>query len=351
MTHRILFVVGALLFLRLIEAVYAADLVTLRYGQNAASAGSLSSLPLTVAERKGFFVREGINLDVVPIPGGTDRIVAALDKGEIDAGKNATPYLIQAVLKGSDAVAILSQTTNPVYSLIVKPEIKSFADLKGKVVGLSTPGDTITLATVRLLRLKGIKPPDFQAKAIVGTGARFDCVKSGECAGVPMGQPEDLGAINDGYPRLGFTYEAGADLIFNVDMTRRRWGEKNKDALVRMARGFAASYEFMNDPKNRGEMINIVMESLKISAEIARQLFAPYLEPDKNVLPKRGELSLSAFNRVLTLMGEAGVIPTPVPAAERFIDLQYLKAAGVQSSVSACRLSACRLSRPCEIII
>ena len=74
----------------------------LRYGQNAASAGSLSSLPLTIAERKGFFVREGLNLDVVPIPGGTDRIVAALDKGEIDAGKNATPYLIQAVLKGSE---------------------------------------------------------------------------------------------------------------------------------------------------------------------------------------------------------------------------------------------------------
>ena len=42
------------------------------------------------------------------------------------------------------------------------------------------------------------------------------------------------------------------------------------------------------------------------------------------------QLSLSAFNRVLTLMGEAGVIPTPVPAAERFTDLQYLKAAGVQ---------------------
>jgi len=42
------------------------------------------------------------------------------------------------------------------------------------------------------------------------------------------------------------------------------------------------------------------------------------------------QLSLSAFNRVLTLMGEAGVIPIPVAAAERFIDLQYLKAAGVQ---------------------
>ena len=330
MQRRILSLATALVWVSFIETGYAAELITLRYGQNATSAGSLSSLPLTVAEHKGFFVREGLNLDVVPIPGGTDRIVAALDKGEIDAGKNATPYLIQAALKGSDAVAIVAQTTNPVYSLIVRPEIKSFVDLNGKVIGLSTPGDTITLATVRLLAAKGIKASDYRAKAVVGTGARFDCLKSGECVAVPMGQPEDLGAIKQGFPRLGFTYEAGADLIFNVDMTRRAWGEKNQDTLVRFVRAFVASYEFMNDPKNRGEVTSLVKDSLKVSDEIAREIFAPYLEPGKNVLPKRGELSLSAFNRVLTLMGEAGVIATPVPSAERFIDLRYLKAAGIQ---------------------
>jgi ABC-type nitrate/sulfonate/bicarbonate transport system substrate-binding protein len=330
MSHRLLTIAAALLCVTPLEAGDAAEMITLRYGQNAASAGSLSSLPLTIAERKGFFMREGLHLEVVPIPGGTDRIVAALDKGEIDAGKNATPYLIQAVLKGSNAVAIVAQTTNPVYSLIVRPEIKSFADLKGKTIGLSTPGDTITLSTVRLLANKGIKASDFQAKAVVGTGARFDCLKSGECVAVPMGQPEDLGAIKQGYPRLGFTYEAGADLIFNVDMTRRGWGEKNKEPLVRLVRGFAASYEYMNDPKNRGDVTNTVKESLKVSDEIAREIFAPYLEPDKNVLPKRGELSLRAFNQVLQLMGEGGVIPTPVSAAERFIDLRYLQAAGIQ---------------------
>ena len=321
---------AAFAWVSLIDAAHGAEAITLRYGQNAASTGSLSSLPLTVAERKGFFVREGINLVVVPIPGGTDRIVAALDKGEIDTGKNATPYLIQAVLNGSDAVAIVAQTTNPVYSLIVRPEIKSFADLKDKVIGLSTPGDTITLSTVRLLSHKGVKPADFRSKAVVGTGARFDCLRSSECVAVPMGQPEDLDAIRQGYPRLGFTYESGADLIFNVDMTRRAWGEKNQETLVRFVRGFAASYQFMNDPKNRGEVTNIVRESLKVSDEIAREIFTPYTEPDKNVLPKKGELNLKAFNQVLALMGEAGVIPTPVPTAERFIDLRYLKAAGIQ---------------------
>jgi len=322
--------VAVLLLACLSSESRAAELLTLRYGQNATSTGSLSGLPLEVAARKGLFTRAGLNLEVVPIAGGTDRIVAALDKGEIDAGKNATPYLIQAVLQGSDAVAILAQTANPVYSLIVRPEIKSYTDLKGKQIGLSTAGDTITLSAVRLLASKGIKSSDFHAKPVVGTLARFECLKSGECAAVPMGQPEDLDAIKQGFPRLGFTYEAGADLIFNVDMTRRSWGEKNKEVLVRMVRGFAASYQFMNDAKNYDEVRNIVKESLKISDDTARQIFAPYTQPDKNVLPKRGELDLAAFDRVLALMGQAGVIPTPVAPAARFVDLQYLKAAGIQ---------------------
>jgi ABC-type nitrate/sulfonate/bicarbonate transport system substrate-binding protein len=330
MNRRRVIIIAALFWTNFSNCAHSTELITLRYGQNAASAGSLSSLPLTVAERKGFFVREGINLEVVPIPGGTDRIVAALDKGEIDTGKNATPYLIQAVLKGSDAVAIVAQTANPVYSLIARPEIKNFADLKGKVLGLSTPGDTITLSSVRLLAHKGLNASDFTAKAVVGTGARFDCLKSGKCVAVPMGQPEDISAIKQGYRRLGYTYEAGADLIFNVDMTRRGWGEKNKETLRHFVRAFASAYEFMNNPKNRAEVTSVVKDSLKVSEEIATEIFAPYLEPQKNVLPKRGELGVKAINQVLALMAEAGVVPTPVPPAERFVDLQYLRAAGIR---------------------
>jgi ABC-type nitrate/sulfonate/bicarbonate transport system substrate-binding protein len=113
-------------------------------------------------------------------------------------------------------------------------------------------------------------------------------------------------------------------------MTRRAWGEKNRDALVRLVRGFAAAYEFINDRKNHLEVTGIVKETLKISDDVAREIFAPYTEPDKNVLPRRGELSVKAFNQVLALMGEAGVISTPVAPAERFIDLRYLQAAGIQ---------------------
>ncbi|MEA2988941.1 MAG: hypothetical protein QOG83_1652 [Alphaproteobacteria bacterium] len=330
MNYRSLAFVGALMGTLALSAARAQELVTLRYGQNAAGTTGLSSLPLNIAQRKDYFRREGINLVVVPIPGGTDRIVAALDAGEIDAGKNATPYLIQAVLKGSEAVAFISQTANPVYSLIVRPEIKTYADLKGKTLALSTAGDTITLSTVRLLAAKGIKEGDYKAKTVIGTPARYECLRSGECAAVPMGQPEDLEAIKQGFPRLGFAHEAGADLIFNVDMVRRAWGEKNKDTLVRFVRAMAASYRFMNDPKNRDEVVKLLVDSGGMAPEIARQIYAPYLEPGKNILPKQGELDLAAMRRVLALMAEVGAIAKPAPPADRFVDLQYLKAAGIE---------------------
>jgi ABC-type nitrate/sulfonate/bicarbonate transport system substrate-binding protein len=328
--NRQILLIATLIAASFATAARGEELITLRYGQNAAGATGLSSLPLTVAQRKGFFPREGINLMVVPIAGGTDRIVAALDKGEIDAGKNATPYLIQAVLKGSDAVAIMSQTLNPIYSLIARPDIKSFADLRGQTLGLSTPGDTITLSSLRLLALNHLTRADFKTKVVVGTAARFACLKVGECAAVPMGQPEDLDAIGQGFPRLAFTHAAGADLIFNVDMARRAWGEKNKDALVRFARAMGSAYGFMNDPRNRDEIVKIMVETGGASANVAADIFAPYLDPDKNVLPRKGELDLAAFNRVIGLMVEVGAIPSPAPGAERFVDLQYVKAAGIQ---------------------
>ena len=121
----------------------AAAQTTLRFGQIPSTVRSVSTLSMFVAERNGLFAREGIAVEKVLIAGGTDKMVAALERGEVDITQTATPYLIEAVLRGSDAVGVASETANPIYSLIVKPEIARYADLKGKLVGLSRPIDTI----------------------------------------------------------------------------------------------------------------------------------------------------------------------------------------------------------------
>src|ERR1700731_605291 len=82
------------------------DPATLRFGQIPSTARAVSSLYLYVAEQQGFFARENVVVEVVQIPGGTGNMDAALDRGEVDVTQTATPYLIQAALNGSPAVAI-----------------------------------------------------------------------------------------------------------------------------------------------------------------------------------------------------------------------------------------------------
>jgi ABC-type nitrate/sulfonate/bicarbonate transport system substrate-binding protein len=303
--------------------------VTLRFGQIPSTARSVSSLPHFIAEQRGFLAREGIVLELKPIAGGTDKMVAALDQGTVDVAQTATPYLIRAALAGSDAVAIVGGTANPIYSLIAKPEIKSFADLKGRVVGLSLAVDTISISMHKLLALKGLRDADYSVKELVGTPVRFDCLKRGECDAVPLGQPEDFLAIAQGYRRLGLSTEAVGSLQFEVIAARRSFGAANKDALVRFVRAMGAAYRFIRDAANRDTVAQSIVELTGSSDAIARQTLKLYFEPEQGVMPKQGEIDLKGLAQVMAFMGEGGVIKPPLPSPERFVDLQYLRAAGL----------------------
>jgi ABC-type nitrate/sulfonate/bicarbonate transport system substrate-binding protein len=308
----------------------AADSITLRYGQIPSTVRSVSSLYLFLAQRQGFFTREEIKLDLIPIAGGTDKMVAALDQGAIDVTQTATPYLIRAALGGSDAVAIAGETANPIYSLIAKPEIRSFADLKGRVVGLSLPVDTISISMRKLLALRGLSAADYTVKELVGTPVRFDCLKRGECDAVPLGQPEDFVAIGQGYRRLGLSTEAVASFQFQVVAARRAWAQANRDAIVRFVRALAAAFNFIRDPANREVVAKAIVELTGSSDAIARQTLALYFDPDRGVMPRRAEIDLKGLAQVIAFMGEGGTIKPPLPEPERFVDLQYLHLAGAQ---------------------
>jgi len=308
----------------------AADAVSLRYGQIPSTVRSVSSLYLHLAQRRGFFAREEIKLELVPIAGGTDKMVAALDQGRVDVTQTATPYLIRAALAGSDAVAIAGETANPIYSLITKPEIRSFADLKGKVVGLSLPVDTISISMRKLLALRGLGEADYAVKELVGTPVRFECLRRGECDAVPLGQPEDFAAIAQGYRRLGLSTDAVAAFQFQVVAAPRAWAHANKDAAVRFVRALGSAFRFIREDANRDEVVKEITALTGASDEIARATLALYFEPDKGVMPKRAEIDLKGLAQVIAFMGEGGVIEPPLPAPERFVDLQYLRAAGAQ---------------------
>jgi len=81
---------------------------------------------------------------------------------------------------------------------------------------------------------------------------------------------------------------------------------------------------------HRDEMVRFAIYTTGSSEDIVRRIMALYFDPDRSVVPKRGEIDVKGFAQVIELMAEAGELVPPVPHAERFIDLQLLKAAGLQ---------------------
>jgi ABC-type nitrate/sulfonate/bicarbonate transport system substrate-binding protein len=302
----------------------------LRYGQAYSALRSIFALPLLVAEREGYFAREGLNFVTVPIPGGGEKLVEALHDGTADISHVATPFLIQAALKGSDAVAVATEFNNPIYSLIAKPEIKSYTDLKGKLLGMAAETGSITISIRKLLSMHGVAPAEYRSKFVDGTPERLSCLTAGDCYAVPLGQPQDFVAMRQGYRQLGISTEAVPEFVYTVTAARRSWANANKDAVVRYVRALGAAFRFIRDPAKRNDVARTIVETTGFAEANARLTLSLYFEPERHVLPIAGEIDPKGLATAIAFMSDAGVLKPPLPAPERFADLQYLQAAGVK---------------------
>jgi ABC-type nitrate/sulfonate/bicarbonate transport system substrate-binding protein len=307
----------------------ADDPTPLRYGQAFSAERSIYSLPVHMAMRHGEFAREGLAVRQFFLPGGGEKMIDALADDTVDVTHVATPFLIEAALKGSDAVAIATEFNNPIYSLVVRPEVRSFADLKGKLIGMADEAGSIAISMRKLLAQNGVRDGDVQVRIISGTPARLGCLRRGTCDAVPLGQPQDLMAEAEGYRILGLSSDAVPPYLYTVTAARRGWAVAHKDVLVRYVRGLAAALQFIRDPANRAAVIAMIRQDTECSEEVARKALALFFEPERNVLPRRGEIDLAAFQQTIALMSAGGQLKAPLPPADRFVDLQYLRAAGI----------------------
>jgi hypothetical protein len=60
------------------------------------------------------------------------------------------------------------------------------------------------------------------------------------------------------------------------------------------------------------------------------QMVASFTDPKQRVYPEHGEFDMAGFNTLLRFAKESGNSDKPFPPAEKFVDLSYAKAAGIQ---------------------
>jgi NitT/TauT family transport system substrate-binding protein len=140
-------------------------------------------LPLTIAEQKGYFKAEGLDVEILDFPGGA-RALQALIGGSVDVVSGAFEHTITQQAKGQNIEAVVLQGK---YAGIVlgMPKAKAAAykgpaDLKDMKIGVTAPGSSTNMFINILLAKVGLKP---DAAAYIGVGAGAGAVaimKKGE---------------------------------------------------------------------------------------------------------------------------------------------------------------------------
>jgi NitT/TauT family transport system substrate-binding protein len=128
-------------------------------------------LPLTIAEQRGYFKAEGLDVNIVDFAGGA-RALQALVGGSADVVSGAFEHTVNMQAKGQRLRAFVLQGRAPQIVLGVNPKTmagyKTVADLKGKKIGVTAPGSSTNVMVNFILAKAGLKPSDV---SIIGVGA------------------------------------------------------------------------------------------------------------------------------------------------------------------------------------
>ncbi|MGE5819415.1 MAG: ABC transporter substrate-binding protein, partial [Deltaproteobacteria bacterium] len=135
------------------QSVYAqgsAQRVVITY-----SSRSIASIDLFIAQERGFFREEGLDPQLVQVR--ATAAIAAIVAGEVNA-LGSIGSAIRAIPRGAPIKVLAVSLRRPVFWLVTRPEIKTIADIKGKVVGTTTLGGSQHTAGVRMLHRGGLNP-------------------------------------------------------------------------------------------------------------------------------------------------------------------------------------------------
>jgi NitT/TauT family transport system substrate-binding protein len=119
------------------------------------SSRSIASIDLYIAAERGFFREEGLDPQLVQVR--ATAAIAAIVSGEVHA-LGSIGSAIRAIPRGAPIKVLAVSLRRPVFWLVSRPDLKSFGDLKGKVMGTTTLGGSQHTAGVRMLRRAGLNP-------------------------------------------------------------------------------------------------------------------------------------------------------------------------------------------------
>lgn len=214
-----------------------------------------------IAQEKGFFEDEGVNVELVLIENIDDNLQYFKD-GKADA---AFGLQSDAMLLSAEGIPLkivyIVDFSNGGDVIVSKLDIKTITGLKGKTVSVDKLNSFNHIFLVELLRINGLEESDVKIIPIIASKVP-DALKSGLIDAGQTWEPYQSYAIANGYRLLATSADAPG-IITDVLMFHSKFIEERPDDVKKVLRGLFRALEFRDTDQN--ESYYIMSNAFKMS--------------------------------------------------------------------------------------
>jgi NitT/TauT family transport system substrate-binding protein len=302
------------LFLPLSFSVALAQLTKVTVGYPAIAAGHL---PAWLAKEAGIFAKNGLDVQLVYFRGGTPAVMALLSRQTpiSQVGGN----IVNASLRGADAVVIAGGRVTVDYWLMGRPDIKTAEQLKGGSVAIATFGSQADFVTrIALMRL-GLTPVKDVAIVQIGTlPERLSALEKGKVQAALLGITETLMAQKKGFYTLvsvSIPYQ-GAGVA-----TTRTFIRESPDIVRRYVKSQIEAVHRIKTDRETGKKV-LVKYLGSQDKEILERTYDLISADDK--LPPKQYPTLEGIKNILEPLAQTDA-KAKAAKPEDFVDMRFIK--------------------------
>ena len=281
----------------------------------------VQNLPMFAAQAKGFYAKRNLDVDIKFTP-NSDELRNGLAEGRYQIAHSAIDNAFALKDKANADIAVVLGGDNSFNHLIVQPDIKSLADIKGKTVAVDAVNTAYAFQLYEMLRQKGLNKGDYEVKPVGGTVMRLDAMsKDTAMVAAMLNPPFSVRAEKAGLKDMGTAAAALGAYQGTSAFVLRNWGKANADTLVKYIEAYIEGRRWSFDPKNRAEAVALLAERLKLPPDIAGLAY----DSTKDDFSPDGAIDMEGVKNVLKLRAqyEGGTPANP----EKYLDLSYYQKA------------------------
>ena len=286
------------------------------------------NLPIFVAQDNGYFEKAGVIVDVATTPSSAQQ-AERLAAGEFHIAGTAFDNVV-AYREGQGAAKFATPpdffafmgATQVEIAFVVAPEIKSYADLKGKSLALDALATGFAFVLYEMLARAGLTRDDCRLAAVGATPQRWESVKNGTHVGAIMIEPFTSIAKSQGFHVLGTSTDLFPIYQGGSFAASRAWAAAQPQAIKGFIQGYLAGLAWTLAAENRAAATQILLQRMpEIKPPVATAVMDSLLSPRSGLTPK-GAILDEGVRVVLDLRSRYGGGP-PLKEPSRYIDLSF----------------------------